>query len=155
MVVLTDTGYPILIKRDYAEDYKGEKALCYEIEHINYGLVGYVGVVIEKIDHFEKNELCEKLRKKGLDCEELIVDIHKFFPNGKLTDWERFPTANLTRNGVGTKVLEIILEECKSMDVKAAYTNAQTPAMCRFSEKNRFEFIKQDDYGKHYIKYIN
>ena len=114
-----------------------ENYLEYEVTH-NNGSIGIVDLRIMELDEFHHMRL---LLDKGLSSGSKIAELF-FYPHSNTTQ---------QRQGVGSQVLDTILNNARDREIRAVYIEATNTIAERFFRKMGFEIC----YGTHYYKVIS
>jgi hypothetical protein len=104
-------------------------------------MIGYVTVRHRKIGDLRGSRLHDIFTGYGLKDDDRTVMIEDVYPVGKKGAENNEPKEKpkLKRHRIGSKALEIVLEECKTEGVASAYCSTKKPAMQAFLEYNGFE----------------
>ncbi len=125
--------YPIDIKKEVLVL---DLTYSYNIYHPD-GLIGDAGVIVNKI-RYSDDFIKEKALEENLREDDLCAKIENFFPNGTDLDRDYKNDKEYMRKGVGTRVLNLIIEDCKKKNIKFLYLKTATDSMINFSRKNGF-----------------
>ncbi|NYZ79382.1 hypothetical protein H0N99_04510 [Candidatus Micrarchaeota archaeon] len=93
--------------------------------------IGYVTVRHRRIGDLRASRLHDIFTGCGLKDDDRTVMIEDFYPVGKKGEEknELGEKPELKRNRIGSKALEIVLEECKTEGVASAYCSTRETAM--------------------------
>lgn len=107
--------------------------------------VGHVTVRHRRIGDLQASRLHDIFTGCGLKDNDRTVMIEDFYPVGKkeAEKNELKEKPGLKRNRIGSKVLEMVLKECKTEGVASAYCSTKEPAMQALLEYVGF---KKTDY---------
>ena len=125
-----------------------EQHIHYTI-HSLYGKTGNATLLITELGPPPYDFTQEKaVIKEGLIAGQRIAGITDFFPNGDP------PAPQQMRRGVGTAVLEKIIEDARENKCILLFASTIEEVMKRFLEKNEFAEYDQSHKMTHYYKRI-
>ncbi|HAM88001.1 MAG: hypothetical protein US83_C0001G0056 [Candidatus Falkowbacteria bacterium GW2011_GWC2_38_22] len=104
---------------------------------------GEAQIIYETIDEIDKSDIQSILFKNGLQSKDIIAHLNQFYPNGHGPDEK---TEENMKKGIGSEVLEYLMQEAISQGAKAMRTFTGNESMRRFLTKKGFEAI---DKSKH------
>ncbi len=138
--------YPIDIKKEVLVL---DLTYSYTIYHPD-NLTGDVGVIVKKAKDFEglvKDKSLEENIKETDFCAEIV----NFFPNGSESDRKSKGDKKYMRKGVGTRILNKVIDDCKSARVKFLYVKTSEDSMLNFLRKKKFnELSTSYDVENHF-----
>ena len=118
--------------------------LDYRIVFENGRPEGFAQLVLGTVgDYCESNSLvAQKLPELGLDPRDVLVNLHRFHPNGRDLDPDDPEHRKLMKKGVGTAVLDKLIEAALERDARVMHAfTTHSPKripMRNFLEKNGF-----------------
>jgi hypothetical protein len=104
---------------------------------------GEAQVILRVFDQYRKAPYYQILLDKGVDPEDALAHLSHFYPNGIFHNEARM------RKGVGSKVLETIINDVKDCDVKIMLVRVRAHSMKEFLQrKHGFENLYQAFFYK-------
>ncbi len=113
---------------------------------------GEVRVVYSAVLDYE-GTIKDKAVELGLSPEELIAQITDFYPNGKTGDWSDDAIVPFMRQGVGSELLERVVEDSVTKGARLMYVETGKDSMRAFLQKKGFqEFRGERAYMSYFFK---
>ena len=110
------------------------------------GISDMVGISDSEWDHRPINELYTVLIGNGLKPDDTVANLNQFKPNGRQLTEDQMK--RLTGEGVGSYMLERVIEDSLAHDARAMETLAITDSMRAFAGKKEFTLHKDRRYYK-------
>jgi hypothetical protein len=95
-------------------------------------------LIVMPFGNIRDEEFYLALEKEGIGPNDMVAFLQGFSPNGLRADELR---PELTRKGVGTSVLEIIMNDARSYNAKIMYSYTHKESMKGFLIKNNFTVL--------------
>lgn len=86
-------------------------------------------------------QLCSVLEVEGLQSNNIVAGLVNFYPNGRKV------CRQYMRQGVGSRLLERIIQDLKEQDAQALFLATRTPTMISFVEKKGFKYVADTILG--------
>ena len=95
--------------------------------------------------------LSAPLLEQGLTRTDLVVQLNEFYPNGRALDEVK---GTHMREGVGTAVLKLLIDEGKARGAKAMHICTEKESMTQFLKKHGLESLVGKEKAQIYFKML-